>query len=133
MNPKDYNTPLKKVRNLGASGQGTESWWNMRMTSIILIPLSLYFVVAFFSNIVFSGGYERSLEWLRTPFTATMMILLIIFGFAHAASGVKEVFEDYVHRKSFKFILILSSRFGAGVLALCGILSVLKIFLSGAA
>ena len=37
-------TPLRKVRGLGSAGEGTSHFWRMRVTSVALIPLSLFAV-----------------------------------------------------------------------------------------
>ena len=42
----DMRTPLNKVRGLGSAKEGTTHFWRMRVTSIALIPLSLFMVVA---------------------------------------------------------------------------------------
>ena len=40
----DMRTPLGKVRGLGAAREGTGNFWRIRVTSIALIPLSMFVV-----------------------------------------------------------------------------------------
>ena len=43
---KSLETPLHKVRGLGASHSGTGHFWRERVTAAALIPLSLWFLYA---------------------------------------------------------------------------------------
>ena len=132
MSRKSYRTPLARARSLGSARHGTEAWGKLRLTALALVPLALYFIVAFFANAVFKGGYAASVEWLRSPLTATLMIMTVAAGFHHAASGLHEVIEDYIHIEGLKLFLQLFVKFAAAFLGLAGVLSVLKILLIGA-
>ena len=39
-------TPLHKVRGLGASHSGTGHFWRQRITAVALVPLGLWFAFA---------------------------------------------------------------------------------------
>lgn len=120
--------PLNRVRGLGSAHHGTEHWWLQRLTSIALIPLSLYVVAGFFAAVVF-GNFESASTWLRSAFSATGVILFLAVGFHHAAAGLQVVIEDYIHCEAAKLAAIIATKFFSVVFALLGILAVLKIVL----
>lgn len=119
-------TPLARVRGLGSAKSGTGHWWMQRLTSIALVPLSLYAIAAFFTHVVF-GDYASAILWMRSPFAATLVLLFIGVGFHHAASGLEVVIEDYVHCECLKRASIVAVKFVAAAFALLGMLAVVKI------
>jgi succinate dehydrogenase / fumarate reductase membrane anchor subunit len=125
-NDKSLRSPLGRVRGLGSAKHGTEHWWNLRLTSLALIPLSLYVFATFYINVV-QGGHDGAVEWLRSPFAATFVLLFLLFGFHHAANGLQVVIEDYVHNEKAKLTLLLLTKFFAIALALLGSLATIKI------
>jgi succinate dehydrogenase / fumarate reductase membrane anchor subunit len=98
-------------------------WWVQRMTSLALIPLTIWFLASLFC--VISGDYGRALSWLGNPFSAAMMILFVVVCCHHAVSGLEVVIDDYVHHPA-RRALTLATVKGLGiVLGLTGVLSVL--------
>ena len=126
---KIMRSPLGRVRGLGSAHAGTHHWWMQRLTSLALIPLSIWFIVTFLCHAL-SGDYAETIHWLRNPFAATAMILLIGVGCYHAAGGLQVVLEDYVHTDShdgWRFFWIIVTKFVAAALALLGSLTTAKI------
>jgi succinate dehydrogenase / fumarate reductase membrane anchor subunit len=121
-----FRSVLGSVRGLGSAKNGTAHWWAMRLSSLTLIPLSLYVGVTFFSLAVF-GGYDGALSWVRAPLTSVFLILFLIVSFQHAVSGLQEVIEDYVHNEYIKVATLLTIRLVAAIFALLGIFAVLSI------
>ena len=39
-------SPLGRVRGLGSARGGTHHWWMQRITSVALLPLTLWFVLS---------------------------------------------------------------------------------------
>jgi succinate dehydrogenase hydrophobic membrane anchor protein len=106
----------------------TRHWLYQQLASALLIPLSLYALVTFFSDVVTSGGgCDSALKWLRCPATGLMMILFLATGIYHGANGLIGIIEDYVHHQGLNRFGILAVKSGAWILALAGISSVLKI------
>ncbi|MBV8548015.1 MAG: succinate dehydrogenase, hydrophobic membrane anchor protein [Alphaproteobacteria bacterium] len=125
---RSLRSPLGRVRGLGSAHAGTEHWIGQRLTSLALIPLSLYPVVTFFlaAN---HGGYGALRDWLHSPISATAVILFLLVGFHHAANGLQVVIEDYVHCECAKSATLFVIKFGSLALALAGTLATLKIML----
>jgi succinate dehydrogenase / fumarate reductase membrane anchor subunit len=122
-------TDLARARGLGASHTGTEHWWTQRLTTLALVPLSLWFV---FSIVRLAGAsYVDVKAWLSSPLSATLAILLVAVMFHHTAAGVEVIFEDYIHCKSAKIAAIIAVKFACALGAVVCILSVLKLALGG--
>ena len=117
---------LAKARGLGSARHGTSHWWHQRLTAIALIPLTLYVIANFFQYVVF-GSYDGAVIWLRSPFSATAVILLLGVGFHHGASGLQVVIEDYIHCECLKLASVILVKFLAISFALLGILATVKV------
>jgi succinate dehydrogenase / fumarate reductase membrane anchor subunit len=121
---------LSRVLGFGSAREGTEHWWQQRVTAAGLLILGLWFLVSFAGL----DGYEQVdlTDWARSPFNAVMLILLGITLTWHSALGVQVVIEDYVHGKALKVFSLILSKFVHVFLALAAVLAVLKIALGGA-
>jgi succinate dehydrogenase / fumarate reductase, membrane anchor subunit len=126
----DFRAPLARVRGWGSAKQGSAHWWALRLTSVALVPLSLWFV---FNLIVClsCGDYARAVTWLQQPVSAALMALFLVTGFHHGASGLQTVIEDYVHYEALKLGLVIVVKFLAALLAVIGLVAVGKIAFGG--
>ena len=122
-------SPLSKAVGLGSAKHGFSHWWWQRVSSVALIPLTLWFLYAVICAM--SGGYEQAVAWLSSPINATIMLLFVLTSLFHAQTGLQVVIEDYVHTKWVHLTLLLSVKFAAVVMAVLAIISVLKIVLGG--
>ncbi|UEM23270.1 succinate dehydrogenase, hydrophobic membrane anchor protein [Skermanella mucosa] len=122
-------TQLGRVRGLGSAKAGSHHWMMSRLTSIALIPLTLWFVFGVLS--IIGDGHAAAVQWLQSPFSAIMMILFVGVTFHHTASGIQVVLEDYVHNEWAKVVAIVVAKFLCFVLAVAGIFAVLKIAFGG--
>ena len=125
---KRLRTPLKRVRGLGASKSGVGHWWRTRLTSLALIPLTLWFILAV-TGWAGCASYQDTRIWMASPLNALLLILLTLIMFQHAASGIQAVLEDYVHKEGRKLVFIYGVKTICFVLAAACVLSILKIFL----
>jgi succinate dehydrogenase / fumarate reductase, membrane anchor subunit len=127
-NSTSFRSTLGRVRSLGSAKAGTHHWYLMRLTALALLALAVYPVFGFFIYAVY-GGHGGAIEWLRSPFAATGVILFLIAGFHHAANGVQTVIEDYIHCECAKTASVLIVKFLAAAFAILGILATLKVTL----
>lgn len=118
-------TELGKVRGLGAAKSGSIRWWRERVTSIALIPLSIWLLASLVSGV--ASSHAVLVEWISNPLVTVLLILFIAVAFYHAAMGLKVVVEDYVHEHGNKIASLLIIDFLATVGAAAGIIAVLKI------
>jgi succinate dehydrogenase / fumarate reductase membrane anchor subunit len=122
-------TPLARVRGLGAAGSGARHWWLERLTSIATLILFIWLSVSLLR--MGSLDHEAVTGWLSSPVAAVPMLLLIVATFWHLKLGLQVVIEDYVHEEGSKLFMITLLNFfaiGAGSLAF---FSVLKIAFGG--
>ncbi|WP_376098607.1 succinate dehydrogenase, hydrophobic membrane anchor protein [Roseomonas sp. CCTCC AB2023176] len=122
LTPQRLESPLARARGLGSSRGGTHHWWLQRVTSMALLPLTLWFAFAVAS--LAGSPYEVVARWIGQPFNATLLILTVAIGFHHTASGLQVVVEDYVRPESRRALVILAMK---GLFLLLGVLSVLSV------
>jgi succinate dehydrogenase / fumarate reductase, membrane anchor subunit len=125
---RSLRSPLGQVRALGSAKSGTEHWWMLRITSIILVPLSVYVMIGFFVHAI-DGGYEGAIHWLRSPLSATFVVLFLVASFHHAANGLQVVIEDYVHCEKAKLVSLITIKCIAGLLVVLGVLATVIVLL----
>jgi len=76
-----------------------------------------------------SMDYATFTAWLSNPFTAVMMISVIIAAFYHAALGLQVILEDYVSQKGIRTGAIIAVKLLCLFLAITGVFSIIKISL----
>lgn len=123
-------SPLGKVLGTGSAKEGVHHWWLQRLTSIALVPLTIWFVVSLLSLPSFE--HATVVSWMAQSWTALLLILFILVATWHSQLGVRVVVEDYVHGGSKTLTLVLIT-FIHAVVAAAGIFAVLKVAFGGAA
>ncbi len=118
-------TPLGRVRGRGSAKSGHHHWFAQRVTSIALLPLTIWFVF----SLAASAGmtHAEALAWIGTPFNAVLLLALVGLTFYHTMLGLQVIIEDYTNSDTLKFALILLVRGTCWVLALAAGLAVLRI------
>jgi succinate dehydrogenase / fumarate reductase membrane anchor subunit len=118
-------TPLGRVKGLGAAKSGAHHWWAVRVTSVALIPLTLWFV---FSVLSFAGHPQAAIaHWISHPLVAVLLLALIVSAFHHTLLGLQMVLEDYVHDEGQRLIWVMVMKAIVWLLGLAAVLSVLKL------
>lgn len=126
-NSKTLRSPLQVARGLGSAKHGTEHWWSQRLTAIALVPLTIWFVFGVIGHL--GADHAAFVAWMKSPFSAVMMVLTAVVTFHHAQSGLQVVIEDYVHVEWQKMALIIGVKFLSFALAAACVLAVVKIFI----
>lgn len=125
MDRQHLRSPLGRAAGLGSAKEGVGHWWIERVTALALVPLTLWLAA---SLIMLTGSdYTSFIAWLKSPFVALSMVLLLIALFWHLALGLQVVIEDYVHSAA-KTPTLVAIRFACIVLAVAGIFATLRIF-----
>lgn len=127
-NRQNMRSPLARAIGLGSAKEGVGAWWAERVSAVALVPLTLWFAASIIAHT--GSNYVTVVAWLRTPFAAILMILLLIALFHHTALGLQVVIEDYVHSAT-KFAAVIGVRLGCYALATAGVVAILRIALSG--
>ena len=129
MAPSRMRSPLGRAIGLGSAKEGVDHWWWQRLTSIALVPLTLWFAIA----VIGLAGAERDAvaDWLADPIPAVLFVLLLVAAFYHGALGLQVVIEDYVGNEALRFALLIVMKLAAVVLAGLGVFAVLKMSFVG--
>lgn len=112
-------TPLAKVRGTGAAHEGGRNWWAERLTSLALVPLSLWMMAELLK--LSRAGDIALQSWLASPYAALALAALMVVMIYHSFLGFRSVLEDYVHCKamyigSMIFLRVLAIVLSAGCL-----------------
>lgn len=118
-------TPLGRVRGAGSAKSGVHHWWMQRVSSIALLPLTLWFIAVMATNAGMS--HAEALAWIGNPFNAVLLIALVALTMQHTAAGLQVVIEDYTNNEFLKHGLILAVKGIAWLLGIAAILAVLRI------
>lgn len=121
-------TPLGRVRGLGSAKTGTHHWWMQRVTSIALLPLTIWFVLGAIG--LAGASHAETRAWIGAPLNAVLLLALIGAAFHHMAAGLQVVVEDYVRPELRRMALVLVIKGACALLALAAALSVLRIALA---
>lgn len=98
-------SPLGRVRGLGSSRSGTHHWWMQRVSSIALLPLTIWLV---FSLAALAGsGFSEAQAWVMRPFNAVLLLAFLGVGFHHTAAGWQVILEDYVKPERRRMVVVL--------------------------
>ena len=95
-------SPLGRARGLGSARAGAAHWWAQRITSIALIPLTLWFLCAMIRMI--GATREDVVFWMAGPLPIVLMIALVIATFYHLQLGLQIVIEDYVTNDALRIL-----------------------------
>ncbi len=129
VNVEVLRTPLGRARGLGAAGTGAAVWWTERVTSVALVPLTLWFV---YVALHLAGRPRQAVaHFVGHPLNAALLLALVLITFHHMAMGLQVVIEDYVHVERVKLPALLAVKGAAGLMALACAVSVLKLALAG--
>jgi succinate dehydrogenase / fumarate reductase, membrane anchor subunit len=124
------SSPLRQVLGTGAARSGVHHWWLQRLTSLALVPLTIWFVVSLLALPGFDPVTVSA--WLAQSWTALLLILLVLTGAWHSQLGLQVIIEDYVHGAGAKWLLLVLTRFAHVLLAAAGVFAVLKLAFRGA-
>lgn len=120
-------TPLRRALGLGSAKSGVHHWWMQRLTSVALIPLTLWFVV----SLVALPGFDHATisAWMSQGLTAPLLVLLVLTMTWHSRLGVQVVIEDYVHAAGARTVSLALVGFAHVFMAAAGVFAILKVAL----
>jgi succinate dehydrogenase membrane anchor subunit len=120
---KSLRSPLGRVGGLGSAKSGAHHWWLQRLTSIALVPLTIWFAVSLLA--LPSLDHVTVISWIAQSWNALLLILLVLVGAYHSQLGVQVVVEDYV--KELKTVTMVVVTFAHVLLAAAGVFAILRV------
>ena len=78
----------------------TKKWLLLKISSVILIPLMLWFILNFVS--IYDKSFNEIVEFFSNTTSKFLFSLFIVFGFFFSALSISEVFEDYISVNNLK-------------------------------
>ena len=122
-----FRSDVGRVRGLGSAKEGTHHWWSMKLTSVVLVPLTFWFV---YSVLQFIGGDQVAVQaWLKQPLQAIILLLFIGVSLHHSANGLQTVMEDYIHTPWKKVSALVLNKLVHVVLAATAAFSIITLAL----
>jgi len=82
--------------------KATKKWIFLKVSSVILIPLMLWFVINLVS--FYDKSFEEVLIFFTTQPTKFLFSLLMVVAFFYSALSISEIFEDYVQDEKTKYV-----------------------------
>ena len=121
----EFRTPLARVSGLGSAKDGTNHWWQQRLTAAALIPLVLIFWIIVLKLV--GSDHAAAVAVLKKPTAAGIVALLILVAFWHLKLGAQVIIEDYVHHDGLKFGLIIAIAFICALIGLACLFAIAKL------
>ena len=78
----------------------TKKWMFMKISSGILIPLMIWFILNLVS--IFDKDYIEVVNFFTTQSSKFLVSLMLVFAYFFSALSISEVFEDYVWDEKIK-------------------------------
>ena len=80
----------------------TKKWIFLKVSSVILIPLMVWFIFNLVS--IYEKDYIDIVSFFSTQPSKFLTSLLIIVAFFYSSLNISEIFEDYIHDENLKNI-----------------------------
>lgn len=115
---KNYGNPMRKERR---------NWLLQRISSIILIPL----IIWFFWNIILLKDftYYEILSLLKLKLNGLIFMIMLITMIYHSKLGLQVIFEDYIDNKTLQLNVIYIMTFFSYFLIFLSIISLFIIYI----
>ena len=78
----------------------TKKWLFTRISSLILIPLMIWFLINFVS--IYDKEYNKILEFFSKQPSKILFSVFIVIAFFFSALTISEIFEDYIKDQKIK-------------------------------
>ena len=80
--------------------ESTKKWLFTKISSLILIPLMIWFLINFVS--IYDKEYTKILEFFSKQPSKILFSVFIVIAFFFSALTISEIFEDYLHDEKTK-------------------------------
>tara|TARA_B100000575_G_C23054668_1_gene607121 strand:+ start:701 stop:1027 length:327 start_codon:yes stop_codon:yes gene_type:complete len=100
----------------------TIKWLFTKISSLILIPLMIWFLVNFVS--IYDKDYPEILGFFSKQPSKILFSIFIVIAFFFSALTISEIFEDYLHNDKIKNVANKALYFFAIIIPLLTILGI---------
>ena len=77
-----------------------KKWIFLKVSSVVLVPLMLWFVVNLVS--IYDKDYDQIIYFFTSQPSKFLFSFFIIVAFFYSALSISEIFEDYLHNEKIK-------------------------------
>tara|TARA_B100000700_G_scaffold310235_1_gene390547 strand:+ start:213 stop:539 length:327 start_codon:yes stop_codon:yes gene_type:complete len=78
----------------------TKKWLFLKYSSLILIPLMIWFIINFVS--IYDSDYLEIVNFFVKQPSKILFSIFIVFSYFFSALTISEIFEDYIKSKKIK-------------------------------
>ena len=78
----------------------TKKWLFLKYSSLILIPLMVWFIINLVS--IYDAGYQEVSSFFTQQPSKILFSLLIVFAYFFSSLTISEIFEDYINDEKIK-------------------------------
>ena len=105
--------------------KGAGHWKHQRITAILLIPLSIWFLIDLLRHT--QADYPVVLAWAAQPWIGTALALFMGLMFYHGALGLQVVIEDYVPHLLWQTVLVVKVKIFSFIMAVLSWFFIIRI------
>ena len=105
--------------------KSTKKWVFTKISSLILIPLMIWFMINFVS--IYDKDYSEVLKFFSKQPSKVLFSIFIVIAFFFSALTISEIFEDYLHDETIKNVANKALNLFAILIPLLTILSIYTI------
>jgi len=111
---------------LKKGNESTDHWISQRISSVLLLPLSVFFVINFIK--VMDKPFNEVLIKFQDPINNFLTITFILVSLWHYQQGMQIVLEDYIHNSKNRKLTLGINRLLCWILAIVAIFSFINIY-----
>lgn len=122
---RSFRTPRANVTGLGAAHHGTEHFWRQRLTALanlLLIVPFLWILAA-----AYGRDYASAVAIVSHPFSAVVLLLLVVSVAIHMRIGMTVVIEDYLPNRAQRVVAVIANTFFCAAIGLVGVFAIVKL------
>ena len=118
-------TPRKSVRYLGSARSGTGENKLMRLTSLALMPLTIFFVWLLVS--LNGKDYFTIRDTIAQPIPALVILVFMLASLRHMQIGMVSIIVDYTHNRHMKELLLYANTIFSFIIGCAIVFAVFRI------
>ena len=100
----------------------TKKWLFTKISSLILIPLMIWFIISFLS--IYDKDYSEITNFFSNQPSRILFSVFIVIAFFFSALTISEIFEDYLQNNKIKYVANKALYFFAILVPLLTILGI---------